>query len=127
MEFVGEVFADRPAYYGAADLYLAPTRIASFGVTLLEAMACGTPMILADNHGYRAVVGDGTEAVLLPADDATAWADTAIQLLGDPARRAAMSAAGRAKAAEFAWPIVAQRELEVYERVTRGATSAVTV
>jgi hypothetical protein len=37
-----------------------------------------------------------------------------------------MSAAGRAKAAEFAWPIVAQRELEVYERVTRGAASAVT-
>lgn len=127
VEFVGEVFADRPAYYGSADLYLAPTRIASFGVTLLEAMACGTPMILADNHGYRAVVGDGSEAVLLPADDAAAWADTAIALLADPARRAAMSEAGRAKAAEFSWPIVAQRELEVYERVTRGATSAVTV
>lgn len=124
VEFVGEVFADRPVYYGAADLYLAPTRIASFGVTLLEAMACGTPMILADNHGYRAVVGDGTEAVLLPADDASAWADTAMQLLADPARRAAMSEAGRAKAAEFAWPIVAQRELEVYERVTNLTPSS---
>jgi len=127
VEFVGEVFADRPAYYGAADLYLAPTRIASFGVTLLEAMACGTPMILADNYGYRAVVGEGTEAVLLPADDATAWADTAIQLLADPARRAAMSEAGRAKAAEFAWPIVAQRELEVYERVTNLTPSSTAV
>ncbi len=119
VEFAGEVFADRPWYYGSADLYLAPTRIASFGVTLLEAMACGTPMILADNHGYRAVVDDGTEAVLLPPDNAAAWADTAIGLLADPARRAAMSEAGCAKAAEFAWPIVAQRELEVYERVTR--------
>lgn len=127
VEFVGEVFADRPAYYGAADLYLAPTRIASFGVTLLEAMACGTPMILADNHGYRAVVGDGSEAVLLPADDASAWADTAMQLLADPARRAAMSEAGRAKAAEFAWPIVAQRELEVYERVTNLTPSSAVV
>jgi len=76
-------------------------------------------MILADNHGYRAVVDDGTEAVLLPPDNAAAWADTAIGLLADPARRAAMSEAGCAKAAEFAWPIVAQRELEVYERVTR--------
>jgi phosphatidylinositol alpha-mannosyltransferase len=127
VEFVGQVFADRPAYYGSADLYLAPTRIASFGVTLLEAMACGTPMILADNHGYRAVVGEGSEAVLLPADDATAWADAAIQLLADPARRAAMSAAGRAKAAEFAWPIVAQRELDVYERITRLTPSSAAV
>ena len=127
VEFVGQVFADRPSYYGAADLYLAPTRIASFGVTLLEAMACGTPMMLADNHGYRAVVGDGTEAVLLPTDDAGAWADTAIALLADPERRAAMSAAGRAKAAEFAWPIVAERELEVYERVTRLTPSSVAV
>ena len=127
VEFVGQVFADRPAYYGSADLYLAPTRIASFGVTLLEAMACGTPMILADNHGYRAVVGEGSEAVLLPADDPTAWADTAIQLLADPARRAAMSAAGRAKAAEFAWPIVAQRELDVYERITRLTPSSAAV
>ena len=125
VEFVGEVFAERPSCYGSVDLYLAPTRIASFGVTLLEAMACGTPMILADNHGYRAVVGDGSEAVLLPADDAAAWADTAIQLLSDPARRAAMSEAGRAKAAEFAWPIVAQRELEVYERVTSGTPAEV--
>jgi len=127
VEFVGQVFADRPSYYGGADLYLAPTRIASFGVTLLEAMACGTPMILADNHGYRAVVGDGSEAVLLPADDAAQWADTAIALLADPERRAAMSAAVCAMAAEFAWPIVAQRELDVYERVTRLTPSSAAI
>lgn len=127
VEFTGQVFAERPACYGSVDVYLAPTRIASFGVTLLEAMACGTPMILADNHGYRAVVGDGREAVLLPADDAAAWADAVIRLLGDPARRAAMSAAGRAKAASFAWPLVAQRELEVYERVTKLTPSSAAV
>src|SRR5213078_3517879 len=43
VRFAGQVFEDRPAYYGSADLYLCPTTIASFGVTLLEAMACGTP------------------------------------------------------------------------------------
>lgn len=121
VKFAGPVFAERPAYYASADLYLAPTRIASFGVTLLEAMACGTPIVAAENAGYRAVVGDGTEAVLLPARDAARWAETIVGLIGDPARRRAMGEAGIAKAARFAWPIVAERELEVYRRVAPRA------
>ena len=117
VRFVGEVFADRPDYYGSADLYLCPTRIASFGVTLLEAMACGTPMVVADNVGFRYVVDGGAEAVILPKDDPAAWAETAIALLADPERRRAMSEAGLAKAARFAWPRIARQELAVYERV----------
>src|SRR5207245_2239900 len=62
VRFVGKVFEDRPDYYGSADLYLCPTHIASFGVTLLEAMACGTPMVVADHHGYRSVLDGGAEA-----------------------------------------------------------------
>ncbi len=104
VRFVGEVFGDRPDYYGSADLYLCPTRIASFGVTLLEAMACGTPMVVADNVGFRYVVDGGAEAVILPKDDPAAWAETTIALLADPERRRAMSEAGLAKAARFAWP-----------------------
>src|SRR5207245_2047932 len=87
--FVGKVFEDRPDYYGSADLYLCPTHIASFGVTLLEAMACGTPMVVADNHGYRSVVDGGAEALIVSKDDPKIWAESAIALLGDPARRAA--------------------------------------
>ena len=117
VRFVGEVFGDRPDYYGSADLYLCPTRIASFGVTLLEAMACGTPMVVADNVGFRYVVDGGAEAVILPKDDPAAWAETAIALLADPERRRAMSEAGLAKAARFAWPRIARQELAVYERV----------
>src|SRR5207245_7129732 len=45
VRFVGKVFEDRPDYYGSADLYLCPTQIASFGVTLLEALAGGTPEV----------------------------------------------------------------------------------
>src|SRR5204862_6856792 len=84
--FVGQVFGDRPAYSAAADLYLCPTTIASFGVTLLEAMACGTPMIVSDNLGFRWVIDGGEEAVIIPKDDPTAWADMTIALLGDPER-----------------------------------------
>src|SRR5712691_1760263 len=75
VRFAGQVFADRPAYYASADLYLCPTTIASFGVTLLEAMACGTPMIVSDNLGFRSVVNGGAEALLVPKDDPAAWAE----------------------------------------------------
>ena len=117
VRFVGQVFDDRPSYYGSADLYLCPTRIASFGVTLLEAMACGTPLVVADNAGFRYVLDGGAEAVILPKDDPAAWAETVIALLADPERRRAMSEAGLAKAARFAWPRIARQELAVYERV----------
>jgi phosphatidylinositol alpha-mannosyltransferase len=115
--FVGRVLRERPGYYASADLYLCPTRIASFGVTLLEAMACGTPMVVADNAGFRALVGTGAEAVFLPPYDDAMWAETVIELLGAPAQRQVMSQAGIAKAADFAWPLIAQQELAVYERV----------
>jgi phosphatidyl-myo-inositol alpha-mannosyltransferase len=119
VRFVGRVLGERPEHYASSDLYLCPTRIASFGVTLLEAMACGTPLVVAENAGFRWLVGAGAEAVLLPHNRPATWAETAIALLGDPARRHSMSRAGLAKAARFAWPIVARQELAVYERVAR--------
>src|SRR5256714_1339878 len=117
VRFAGQVFEDRPVYYGSADLYLCPTTIASFGVTLLEAMACGTPMVVSDNHGFRSVIAGGAEAVVIPKDDPAVWAETTIALLGDPARREAMGRAGIEKAQRFAWPRIARQELAVYERV----------
>jgi phosphatidyl-myo-inositol alpha-mannosyltransferase len=119
--FLGRV-DDRPAEYRSADLYLCPTTRGSFGITLLEAMACGTPMIVADGPGFNALINGGAEAVRLPHDDPAAWARAAVRLLGDPARRRMMSAAGVVKAARYAWPRVADEVLAVYERVVhRGA------
>src|SRR5436309_3726405 len=115
--FRSQVFEDRPAYYGSAGVYLCPTAIASFGVTLLEAMACGTPMVVSDNLGFRSVIAGGAEAVVIPKDDPAVWAETTIALLGDPARREAMGRAGVEKAQRFAWPRIARQELAVYERV----------
>jgi phosphatidylinositol alpha-mannosyltransferase len=119
VQFLGRVFDDRAALYGSADLYLCPTTRASFGVTLLEAMACGAPLVLADNVGFRAVVRDGVEAVIVPNGDPAMWADTAIALLENPARRDAMTRCGLATASRFAWPRIADQTLDIYERVTR--------
>ena len=119
VQFLGRVFEDRAALYGSADLYLCPTTRASFGVTLLEAMACGAPLVVADNVGFRAVVRDGVEAVIVPNGDPAMWADATIALLENPARRDAMSCRGRVTASRFAWPRITDQTLAVYDRVAR--------
>jgi phosphatidyl-myo-inositol alpha-mannosyltransferase len=114
VRFVGRV-EDRPRYYRDADLYLCPTMRAAFGVTLLEAMACGTPMVVADNPGFRAVAGGG-EAVIVPHDQPAAWAEAVMALARDVRRRSVMGALGMATAARYAWPLVAERILQVYRK-----------
>ncbi|MEP7226290.1 MAG: glycosyltransferase family 4 protein [Gemmatimonadales bacterium] len=115
--FVGRVNGDRPRYYSRADLYLCPTTKASFGITLLEAMACGTPLAVSDITGFRELVSGGEEAVLIPMNEPAAWAESIIELLADEGRRESMSLAGQAKAARFAWPRVAAEVVTVYRRV----------
>lgn len=117
--FVGRVNGNRPGYYSNADLYLCPTTKASFGVTLLEAMACGTPQAVSDITGFRELVGEGREALLIAKDDPSAWAAAIVALLGDERRREAMGAAGIAKARLFAWPRIGEQVLAVYRRVLK--------
>lgn len=118
VHFAGYVNGGRPGYYRAADAYLCPTTRASFGVTLLEAMACGTPLVVSDIPAFRDLAS-ASGAVFAPPGDAEAWASAVIGLIDDPARRETMTAEGRAVAERYAWPLVAQRVLAVYKRVTR--------
>jgi phosphatidylinositol alpha-mannosyltransferase len=118
VRFVGYVYDERPDFYGDADLYLCPATRASFGVTLLEAMACGTPLVVSDIIGFRELVNGGKETVLVRSPKKPeAWARTIIELISNPRRRAEMALAGLLKAKEYAWPKIAKRVLDVYERV----------
>ena len=87
--------------YRAADLYLHPARAETFGLTPLEAMACGTPVVATDVGGIPEVVTHGETGLLVPVDDPTALADAVIALAADDARRSQFSAAGVRRAAEF--------------------------
>lgn len=119
VRFVGRVNGDRPEHYARSDMYLCPTTKASFGITLLEAMACGTPMVVSDITGFRELIGDGAEAVLVPKDRPAAWAETILDLLGDRGRLELMGDAGRRKAESYAWPRIADQMMRVYARVMR--------
>jgi phosphatidylinositol alpha-mannosyltransferase len=118
VKFVGQIFDDRPEYYGTADIYVCPTNRASFGITLLESMACGTPMIVSDIIGFRELIDGGPEAMLVHADKPEEWSNAVIELINDPGRRDMMGLAGLTKALEYSWPRVANRVLQVYSRVT---------
>ncbi len=99
-----------------ADLLVAPSLGGeSFGMVLTEAFAAGTPVVASDIAGYRDVVADGADGVLVPRGDATVLAETLRDLALDEPRRAALAARARASAERFAWPAVAGEVLGAYE------------
>jgi phosphatidyl-myo-inositol alpha-mannosyltransferase len=99
-----------------ADVLCAPSLGGeSFGMVLTEAFAGGTPVIASDIAGYRDVVRDGVDGVLVPRGDAQALAETLRDLHEDPARRKRMALAAAEGVERFAWSRVAAEVLEAYE------------
>lgn len=116
IEFVGAVSAEAlPGYYREADLYCSPaTGNESFGIVLLEAMASGVPVVASDIAGYRNVVADGRNGVLVPPGSPAAIARTILELHRDEGRRRRLASAGLETAHARAWPKIVDRVLDVY-------------
>jgi len=114
---LGKVSDERKrAALADADLMVAPSLGGeSFGMVLTEAFAAGTPVVASDIAGYRDVVHDGRDGVLVERGDPTALAETLRDLALDPARRARMAAQAAAAAPRYAWPAVAAEVLGAYE------------
>jgi len=87
--------------YAAAAAFAFPSRYEGFGLTPLEAMAVGTPVLCADASSLPEVVGDA--ALLLHPDDVEGWADALVRISHDADLRADLSARGRVRAAHFTW------------------------
>jgi glycosyltransferase involved in cell wall biosynthesis len=114
-------------FYSAADVFVTTPWYEPFGITPLEAMACGTPVIGADVGGIRYSVKDGETGLLVPPRDPVALADRLHALKSDPALARRMGAAGMARAQTmFTWSGVARALADVYLRVaTPDVTSCV--
>lgn len=115
--FVGAVLEGRPSYYAHSSVYACPTTKASFGITLLEAMACETPVVCSDILGFRDVVADGREALMVPCGDRDALADALVRVLDDEGLAIELGTTGRQNSLEYSWARVTSRVLDVYQNV----------
>jgi glycosyltransferase involved in cell wall biosynthesis len=96
-------FADEhlPFLYGAAEAFALPSLAEGFGLPVLEAMACGTPVICSETTAMPEVAGGA--ARLVPPMGAEAWAEAIDSVLSDPDLRGRMSSDGRRRAEHFSW------------------------
>ncbi len=113
VHFLGAVpHAELPDVLRAADLFVLTTEPPeSFGIVLIEAMACGLPVIATDYPGVRAVVADGETGLIVPPGDPAAVARALAELrAAGPERRAELGERGRARAVrEWSWPTLVDR------------------
>jgi phosphatidyl-myo-inositol alpha-mannosyltransferase len=99
-----------------ADVLCAPSlRGESFGMVLTEAFAAGTPVVASDIAGYRDVVRNGVDGILVPPADPQALAEALRDVYDEPERRVEMSRAAAADVERFAWATVADQVMEAYQ------------
>ncbi|HRO23524.1 MAG TPA: glycosyltransferase family 1 protein, partial [Promineifilum sp.] len=111
--------ADLPAVYSAADLLVFPSLYEGFGLPLLEAMACGTPVI-SSNASSLPEVATETSAILLSPHDEKAWTTTILRLLEDEHARDELRMAGLARSAQFSWLATARQLAGLYASLLAG-------
>jgi phosphatidylinositol alpha-mannosyltransferase len=105
-----------PAGYRSAQIMVAPALgRESFGVVLIEAMACGLPVVASDIPGYASVVEDGVQGVLTPPGDAGGLAGALLDLIEDEARRETMAEAALKRSVEYSWDRLVGMVEEAYE------------
>lgn len=88
-------------YYRAADIYVHGAKDEVFGIVLLEAMACGTPLVATAVGGIPQVFDDGVEGILVPPHDAKAMADASLHLISSMPQRTQLGEAGIEKARRY--------------------------
>ncbi len=111
------------AYYSAAEAILVPSRSESFGLTALEAQACGTPVIGAASTGLGHVVKDGETGFLVAGWDPGRYADRILALLADPQLGRQMAEAGPRHAGRFSWDSTVRGLRAVYGELLNGAAT----
>ncbi len=108
------------AYYSAGDVAVTTPWYEPFGLTPLEAMACGRPVIGSAVGGITFTIQDGVTGYLVPPQDPRALAERLHQVLTQPQLRAVMGHAARARVErEFTWTTVAERTAALYQTLLR--------
>ena len=95
-----------PCWLNQGDIFINTTRIESFGVSVLEAAACGLPIVTTDAGELPYMWEDGVDALVVPVDDANAMAKAVERILTEPELAAKLSANARKKAERYDWFLI---------------------
>lgn len=116
--FLGKRSQDSlPYYYSAAEALVMPSHYESFGMVALEAMACGTPVVASQVGGLAFLVQNGETGFVVPDGDPDALGDRLRQLLSQPELRHQLGQQAARYAANYAWPEIARRIIQVYREL----------
>jgi glycosyltransferase involved in cell wall biosynthesis len=113
--------AELPALYNLATCLAHPAWYEGFGLTPLEAMACGTPVVASSASSLPEVVGDA--GLLVPPGDPDGWRDALERLLDDAALRGRLKDHGLRRASEFTWQKAAAATWQVLDKVLQNSVS----
>ena len=118
LRFLGYVpDQDLPALYNAAKLFVYPSLYEGFGLPVIEAMACGCPVVTAKTSSFPEICGQA--AILVDPDNINSLARGIKEILSRPALSKTLKEKGLKKAKEFSWQKCAQETLRVYEEITQ--------
>jgi glycosyltransferase involved in cell wall biosynthesis len=106
---------DLPALYNLASVLAFPSWYEGFGIPVLEAMACGTPVVAADNSSLPEAAGEA--CVTVHAGETGALAEALSRVLSDAMLEQRLVAGGRQRAKRFTWPAAAQQVLSIYQSI----------
>lgn len=112
--------ADKPSLYRMAKCFVFPSFYEGFGLPVLEAMACGTPVVAADTSSLAEIVGDA--GFLIGPDDIERLAGAIVSILVDEDLARDLSRKGRRRAAQFSWDRTARETATIYRKVLGAET-----
>jgi len=109
---------DLPGIFSRASIFVSPAVSGeSFGIVLLEAMAAETPVIASDIPGYRCVIEDGKNGLLVSPRNSREIANKVIHLLEDKALRETLIEGGLTTIAKYSWDTIAKDIMDFYYEV----------